>query len=150
MRRRAWRLVGSTSNFRGAASPRWRAPSTPSLPIVQRIAPGTERYKLELGRAERLFRARLYEEALQAYETLRASASGDDGELVNLRIAECHYFQGRLRDARDGVKPYISKASRQAEALFFHALAVGRPRRSTGVLPDRTAHRHRVSDREVG
>ena len=96
-----------------------------SLPIVQRIAPGTERYKLELGRAERLFRARLYAEALQAYETLRASASGDDGELVNLRIAECHYFQGRLRDARDGVKPYISKASRQAEALFFHALAVG-------------------------
>ena len=65
-----------------------------SLPIVQRIAPGTERYKLELGRAERLFRARLYAEALQAYETLRASASGGDGELVNLRIAECHYFQG--------------------------------------------------------
>jgi soluble lytic murein transglycosylase len=93
-----------------------------SLPIGP-IVPGTNRYKLELGRAERLFGAKRYGEARPAFETLRRSAQGDDRELVALRLAECDYFLKRIRNARDGVKPYIDKASRQGEALFFYAVA---------------------------
>ena len=94
-----------------------------SLPIGP-IAPGTNRYKLELGRAERLFGAKRYTQARSAFEGLRSSAQGDDRELVQLRLAESDYFLKRPRNARDGVKPYIEKASRQGEALFFYAIAV--------------------------
>src|SRR5262245_16782336 len=87
------------------------------------VAPGTVRYKLELGRAERLFGARRYTQARQVFETLRTMAQGDERELVNLRLAECDYYLKRARAARDGVRPYIEKASRQGEALFFYAVA---------------------------
>jgi soluble lytic murein transglycosylase len=93
-----------------------------NLPIGP-IAAGTNRYKLELGRAERLFGAKRYAQARAAFETLRAPAQGDDRELVNLRLAECDYFMKHARNARDGVRPYIEKASRQGEALFFYAVA---------------------------
>jgi soluble lytic murein transglycosylase len=93
-----------------------------SLPIGP-IAPGTNRYKLELGRAERLFGAKRYAQARSAFEGLRGAAQGDDRELVQLRLAETDYFLKRPRNARDGVKPYIEKASRQGEALFFYAVA---------------------------
>jgi peptidoglycan lytic transglycosylase len=93
-----------------------------NLPIGP-IAAGTNRYKLEVGRAERLFGAKRYAPAKAAFETLRPAAQGDDRELVNLRIAECDYFLKRVRNARDGVRPYIEKASRQGEALFFYAIA---------------------------
>jgi soluble lytic murein transglycosylase len=93
-----------------------------SLPIGP-IAPGTNRYKLEFGRAERLFGAKRYSQARSAFEGLRAAAQGDDRELVQLRLAETDYFLKRPRNARDGVKPYIEKASRQGEALFFYAVA---------------------------
>jgi soluble lytic murein transglycosylase len=94
-----------------------------SLPIGP-IAPGTNRYKLELGRAERLFGAKRYGQARSAFEGLRGAAQGDDRELVQLRLAEADYFLKRPRNTRDGVKPYIEKASRQGEALFFYAVAV--------------------------
>jgi soluble lytic murein transglycosylase len=93
-----------------------------TLPIGP-IAPGTNRYKLELGRAERLFGARRYAQARIAFDGLRTAAQGDDRELVQLRLAECDYFQKRARAARDGVRPYIAQASRQGEALFFYAVA---------------------------
>src|SRR4051794_21201672 len=93
-----------------------------NLPIGP-IAAGTNRYKLELGRAERLFGAKRYTQARPAFDTLRAAAQGDDRELVNLRLAECDYFLKHARSARDGVRPYIEKASRQGEALFFYAVA---------------------------
>jgi soluble lytic murein transglycosylase len=82
------------------------------------------RYQLELGRAEQLFGAKRYTLARAAFESLKPVAKGDDLELVNLRIAESDYFLKRLRIARDGVKPYIDKASRQGEALFFYAVAL--------------------------
>jgi soluble lytic murein transglycosylase len=93
-----------------------------SLPIGP-IAAGTNRYKLELGRAERLFGARRYAPARIAFEGLRQAAQGDDRELVQLRLAECDYFQKRARAAREGVRPFIEKASRQGEALYFYAVA---------------------------
>src|SRR5207244_2731015 len=94
-----------------------------SLPLAP-IAAGSNRYKLELGRAERLFGAKRYAQARPVFEAVKASSQGDDRELVNLRLAECDYFLKRPRNARDGVKPYIDKASRQGEALFFYAIAV--------------------------
>jgi len=93
------------------------------LPIGP-IAAGTNRYKLELGRAERLFGAKRYTQARTAFEGVRQAAQGDDRELVQLRLAECDYFLRRPRNARDGVRPYIDAASRQGEALFFYAIAV--------------------------
>jgi soluble lytic murein transglycosylase len=94
-----------------------------NLPLAP-IAAGTNRYKLELGRAERLFGAKRYVPARAAFEGVRASARDDDRELVNLRLAECDYFLKRPRPARDGVKPYIEKAARQGEALYFYAVAL--------------------------
>jgi soluble lytic murein transglycosylase len=93
-----------------------------SLPLAP-IAPGSNRYKLELGRAERLFGAKRYAQARPVFEAVAPSSQGDDRELVNLRLAECDYFLKRPRNARDGVKPYIDKASRQGEALYFYAVA---------------------------
>jgi soluble lytic murein transglycosylase len=94
-----------------------------SLPIAP-IAPGSNRFKLELGRGERLFGSKRYTLARASFEAVRSSSQGDDRELVNLRLAECDYFLKRPRNARDGVKPYIEKASRQGEALFFYAVAI--------------------------
>jgi soluble lytic murein transglycosylase len=92
--------------------------------LGQPIAAGSNRYKLELGRAERLFGGKKYAQARTAFEGLRSAAQGDDRELVNLRLAESDYFLKRPRNARDGLRPYLDRASRQAEALFFHAVSV--------------------------
>jgi soluble lytic murein transglycosylase len=93
-----------------------------TLPLAP-IEPGTNRYKLELGRAERLFGAKRYAQAKPAFDALKRASGGDDRELVNLRLAEIDYFSKRPRQARDGVRPYIEKASRQGEALYFYAIA---------------------------
>lgn len=93
-----------------------------TLPLAP-IEPGTNRYKLELGRAERLFAAKRYAQVKPAYDALKRAAAGDDRELVTLRLAEIDYFSKRPRQARDGVRPYIEKASRQGEALYFYAVS---------------------------
>ncbi len=93
-----------------------------TLPLAP-IEPGTNRYKLELGRAERLFGAKRYAQAKPAFDALKRAASGDDRELITLRLAEIEYFSKRPRQAREGVRPYIEKASRQGEALYFYAIA---------------------------
>jgi soluble lytic murein transglycosylase len=94
------------------------------LPNVQPIAAETQRYKLELGRAERLFAARQYPDARAAFERIKSAAAGDERELVLLRIAECDYFLKKYRPARDGLKAFIEESSRQGEALYFHALVM--------------------------
>lgn len=93
-----------------------------SLPAPPVIA-GSARYKLEMGRAERLFGARRYTAARPIFENLRRVVAAEDRELVEIRLAECDYFLKKTRAARDGVKPYIDKASRQGEALYFYAIA---------------------------
>ena len=93
------------------------------LSNVPPITGGSTRYKLELGRAERLFAAKKYAQARSDFENVRRVADGDDKELVTIRLAECDYFLKRPRNARDEVKPYIAKASRQGEALYFYAVA---------------------------
>jgi len=94
-----------------------------TLPNLPPIGPGTDRYRLELGRAERMFATKQYAPARSVYDTLKPLARGDDKELVDLRIAESNYFLKRARDARDGVHPYIRDAKRQGEALYFYAAA---------------------------
>ena len=55
---------------------------------------------------------------------LRPAASGNDRELVDLRLAECDYFLKRPRNAKTALRPYLEGASRQGEALFFYALSL--------------------------
>ena len=76
----------------------------------------------ELARADALFSARRYADALAAFEALPAR-SGDERELVALRIAECHHYLGRHRQAIAALQPYLSGAKREAEARFFHLTA---------------------------
>jgi soluble lytic murein transglycosylase len=82
-----------------------------------------ERFKLNLGRAERLFGSRKYPEARDAFASLARIARGDDKELVSLRIAECDYYLKRFRASRDALVPYLDDAARKAEARFFHLTA---------------------------
>jgi soluble lytic murein transglycosylase len=93
-----------------------------NLPVAP-PTPGSNRFKLELGRAERLFGAKRYAQARPVFEALRASARDDDGEIVQLRIAECDYFLKKARNAREALKPFLDQGSRQGEALFFYAVA---------------------------
>lgn len=81
-------------------------------------------FRLELGRAERLFGARRYAPAREAFQTIRSFASGDDRELVSLRIAECDFYLRRYAAARDALQPYLKGASREAEAQFFHLASI--------------------------
>jgi soluble lytic murein transglycosylase len=74
----------------------------------------------ELARAQQLFTERRYTEALAGFEALPARATADERELVALRIAECHYYLGRHRQAIDRLQPYLSGAKREDEARFFH------------------------------
>ena len=76
-------------------------------------------YKADLGRAQLLYGARRYTEAREAFAAIRGNVSGDDREVVDLRIAECDYFLKRYAAAREGVAPYLENASRRAEARFF-------------------------------
>lgn len=87
------------------------------------IMPSSERYALELGRAERLFGARKYANARQSFVELRSVAAGDDRDLVDLRLAECDHYLRRYQDARAGLWPYLDRGSRVAEARFFYLTA---------------------------
>jgi len=81
-------------------------------------------YKADLGRAQILFGARRYDEARAVYQDLQRQAEGDDKELADLRLAECEFFLKRYAAARDGVRPYLDRASRRAEARFFYLSAL--------------------------
>jgi soluble lytic murein transglycosylase len=81
-------------------------------------------YQSDLGRAAMLFGARRYAEARTAFQDLQRVATGDDRELVDLRVAECDFYLRRYEAARDAVRPYMERASRKAEARFFHLSAL--------------------------
>lgn len=94
-----------------------------TFPSFGRIMPGTERFRLELGRAQRLYAAKQYPAAKSAYEALSVAATGDDRDLVDLRLAASDFHLRRYRAARDGAARLTKKASRQAEALYVEAVA---------------------------
>ena len=81
-------------------------------------------YQQDLGRAAMLFGARRYAEARTAFQEIQRQASGDDRELADLRVAECDFHLKRYAAARDGVRPYLERASRKAEARFFNLSAL--------------------------
>jgi soluble lytic murein transglycosylase len=81
-------------------------------------------YKADVGRGQMLFGARRYEEAREAFAGIQQTAEGDDRELVTLRVAECDFYLKRYAAARDGVAPYLERASRKAEARFFYLSAL--------------------------
>jgi soluble lytic murein transglycosylase len=81
-------------------------------------------YKLDLGRAVQLYGARRYSDARAAFVALQGEVSGDDRELVELRIAECDFFLQRYQATLDALAPWLDRASRQAEAKFFHLSAL--------------------------
>jgi soluble lytic murein transglycosylase len=81
-------------------------------------------YDADIGRAQMLYGAARYEEAKTAFSAVRPNIRGDDRELVDLRIAECHYFLRNFAAARDALRPYTERASRLAEARFFYLGAI--------------------------
>ena len=85
---------------------------------------GTGRFSLELKRAERLFAAGRYSDARAVFTKIASSTSGDERALVRLRLAEIDYHLKRTRIARDAMLPLIGRGPRQAEALYFYALAL--------------------------
>ena len=81
-------------------------------------------YDADIGRAQMFYGAGRYEEAKAAFAAVRPNVSGDDRELVNLRIAESDYFLRNYAAARDALRPYTERASRLAEARFFYLGAI--------------------------
>jgi tetratricopeptide (TPR) repeat protein len=80
--------------------------------------------KLDLGRALVLFGAKRYPEARIAFQDLQPRVSGDDREVVDLRVAECDFFLKHYDAAREELRPYLEQASRKAEAKFFFLSAL--------------------------
>jgi soluble lytic murein transglycosylase len=87
------------------------------------IQTANARYKLELGRGERLFGSRRIADARTSFVRLKPYANGDDEELVALRLAECDYFQGHHLQAREALRPFLAKGARQAEARYFYLMS---------------------------
>ena len=87
------------------------------------IPAGSVRLKQELARADRLFTAKQYPAARSAYERLRSATQGDDRATAQLRIAEADYYLRHYHSAADALKPFVEPGARQAEALFYYALA---------------------------
>jgi soluble lytic murein transglycosylase len=83
-----------------------------------------ERYQRELARAEQLFAARRWAQARAAFSPLARLATGDDRELIGLRLAEADYYLDRFRAARDGLREHLD-GRREAEARFFYLTAIG-------------------------
>jgi soluble lytic murein transglycosylase len=83
-----------------------------------------DRFKRELARAEQLFEGRRWAQARAAFEPLLKAATGDDRELITLRLAECAYYLDRFSEARKLIQPYLEGSRREAEARFFHLTAV--------------------------
>ena len=81
-------------------------------------------YKLDLGRALQLYAARRYSDARAAFAALQGEVNGDDRELVDLRLAESDFFLLRHAAALDGLRPWLERGSRQAEARFFSLSAL--------------------------
>lgn len=94
----------------------WRRQADPAL--------AGQLFDLELARAERLFAARRWADASTAFERLRSGATADALELIELRIAACDYQQRRHQNAVNRLAPWLDKASRRAEARYYHLSAL--------------------------
>ena len=92
---------------------------------LERLAPDAapldlaERFEREMARAERLYAARRYSEAHAAFVALRANASGDDLELIDIRLGATEFRRRRYAAVRERLAPYLTNGSRQAEAQYW-------------------------------
>ncbi|MGE5199722.1 MAG: transglycosylase SLT domain-containing protein [Rhodospirillaceae bacterium] len=86
------------------------------------VESGSPRFSRELARAQRLFDARNYADAREAFEGLLTAAAGEDAELVQLRMAECDYFLRRYARIRADLEPFLDRSARRAEARFFYLM----------------------------
>ena len=89
-----------------------------TLAEVEPIRPSNTRYRFELRRAESLFANKRYADARASFTRLRPYASGDDKELIALRLAECDQYTRRYGAAREAVRPFLDRGTHQAEARF--------------------------------
>jgi soluble lytic murein transglycosylase len=110
---------------------RYEHPLSDSAPLADEdlgklgdTVPRKDTFDLDLARAERLFAARKFAEARSAFNELKPLAAEEHREITDLRVAECDFYLRRFMLARDGTRPYLDKASRQAEARFFHLAAL--------------------------
>jgi soluble lytic murein transglycosylase len=87
------------------------------------LAPGSDRYRLELARAERLYSARRFTEARAAFSAVRPHATRDDADLVALRLGECEFSLRRYAVARTQLRPLLDHRTLAAEARFFYVSA---------------------------
>jgi soluble lytic murein transglycosylase len=92
------------------------------LSALEPITPGSPRFARELARAERLFAERRFAPAREAFDRLAATATGDQAELVQLRLVESDYYLRRYQRVREDLKPFLDRASRRAEARFFYLM----------------------------
>jgi len=76
-----------------------------------------------LARAERLFTARQWTAARAGFAPLLPLVTGDDRELVALRLAECDNYLNRRTAARNALAPLLETATREAEVRYFHLTA---------------------------
>ena len=117
----------------------------------RRLLPGTHRYKLELGRGERLFGAKRYTQARPVFEALRPVGGGRRpraGAAAARRmrlLPEAHAQRARRREAVTS-----TKASRQGEALYLLRRRDARSRRPRRIPSRRPPDRRRVPDPELG
>jgi soluble lytic murein transglycosylase len=86
--------------------------------------PATDGYKPDFNRASMLFGARRYEEARAAFQAVLPQTVGDDREVAELRIAESDFFLRRHDSSLAALAPHLDRASRRAEARFFHLSAL--------------------------
>lgn len=77
----------------------------------------------ELARAEALYAARRFADARRAFDLARPHVSGDDRDLVTLRLAQLDFHQKRLPAAREALRAYLARpsvpAARRDEAEYF-------------------------------
>jgi len=105
-------LTGEAASASEALA-RLQGPGSPSAETVAR----------ELSRAERLFSARRFADAREAYGALADVVTGDTKNTVALRIAESDHYVGNRRTARTALVPFFDDPAREAEARYYHAMA---------------------------
>jgi soluble lytic murein transglycosylase len=81
-------------------------------------------HDIDLGRAQILFGARRYADARTAFTSVRRHTSGDERDLVDLRIAQSDFHLRRWAAARDGLRPLLDRGSVRTEARYFHLAAI--------------------------
>ena len=144
------RIRSSTTNFPSAICrppPAWRSIG---FRTGRRSRPARTASSWSWAAREQLFGGRRYTQAREAFaRSARARRRATTSSSSTSGIAESDYFLKRLRAARDGVKPYIEKASRQGEALFFYAVALYDLGERDEYFRRRAPHGRRVSDRDL-